>query len=137
MNYIANSAPRDGSAILASFNQVILKSVYHDPNAKFDSRKINWIGSLGKQTGTCLTWYTSPARTLAMAMEGRSADGSYRRGANARYVSKIAQFFPRNKSKIITGYSTPGMRLAVENGEVDGICGVAWETHMASSQLDP
>lgn len=30
MNYIANSASRDGSAILASFNQVILESLYHD-----------------------------------------------------------------------------------------------------------
>ncbi|HWG05133.1 MAG TPA: hypothetical protein VG271_08975, partial [Beijerinckiaceae bacterium] len=36
------------------------------------------------------------------------------------------------KFKIIAGYTTPGMRLAVENGEVEGVCGVAWETHMAS-----
>jgi hypothetical protein len=36
------------------------------------------------------------------------------------------------KFKVIIGYSTSGMRLAVERGEVDGICGIAWETHMAS-----
>jgi hypothetical protein len=36
------------------------------------------------------------------------------------------------KFEIVAGYSTPGLRLAVERGEVQGICGVAWETHMAS-----
>ena len=34
--------------------------------------------------------------------------------------------------KVIAGYTTPGLRLAVERGEIQGICGVAWETHMAS-----
>ena len=34
--------------------------------------------------------------------------------------------------KVISGYTTPGLRLAVENGEVEGVCGVTWETHMAS-----
>ena len=37
------------------------------------------------------------------------------------------------KFKVIPGYATGGLRLAVENGELDGICGIAWETHMAST----
>jgi hypothetical protein len=37
------------------------------------------------------------------------------------------------KFRIVAGYSTSGLRLAVENGEVEGVCGVTLETHMASS----
>src|SRR4051795_4138472 len=36
MNALYNTAPRDGSAILASFNTVVLSSLYGDANARFD-----------------------------------------------------------------------------------------------------
>lgn len=54
-------------------------------------------------------------------------------GSTPVMFPKLLNSFLGTQFKIISGYSTPGMRLAVENGEVDGICGVAWETHMASS----
>src|SRR3954452_7976487 len=38
MNYLYNSAPRDGSAILASFNTAVLSHLYGDASAKFDPR---------------------------------------------------------------------------------------------------
>ena len=37
------------------------------------------------------------------------------------------------KFKIVGGYSTGGVRLALEQGEVDSICGMAIQTHMAVS----
>src|SRR5262245_41819591 len=40
MNFLANAAPRDGSAIVASFNTVVLSPLYGDANAKFDPRKL-------------------------------------------------------------------------------------------------
>ncbi|HWG04364.1 MAG TPA: hypothetical protein VG271_05055, partial [Beijerinckiaceae bacterium] len=81
INYLSNSAPRDGSSILASFNTVVLNSLYGDPNAKFDPREFGWLGSLGKATGTCLTWYTSPVKTIEQAesrevLVGATGDGS-------------------------------------------------------------
>ena len=37
------------------------------------------------------------------------------------------------KFKIISGYGTTEQRLAVERGEVDGICGLSWSTLKASN----
>jgi hypothetical protein len=34
---------------------------------------------------------------------------------------------------VISGYDTGSMRLAVEKGEVEGICGLAWQTYKAIS----
>ncbi|MGE3644563.1 MAG: Bug family tripartite tricarboxylate transporter substrate binding protein [Beijerinckiaceae bacterium] len=132
MNFLANSAPRDGTAMLAAFNTAPLAPLFGHPNAKFDTRKLNWIGSIGKQTGTCLTM-RSKVKTLAQAQSQESLMGATGNGANPVIFSKLMNAFVGTKFKIITGYTTPGLRLAIEKGEVDGVCGIAWETHMAAT----
>src|SRR5262245_27754162 len=47
MNALYNTAPRDGSTILASFNTVVLSALYGDANARFDPQRFGWIGSIG------------------------------------------------------------------------------------------
>jgi tripartite-type tricarboxylate transporter receptor subunit TctC len=132
MNSLYNAAPRDGSTILASFNTVVLSSLYGDANARFDPRKFGWIGSIGKQTATCLTWHTTPIRTIEDARTQEVIVGATGAGSTPVMFPKLLNAMIGTKFKIVTGYSTPGLRLAVERGEVQGICGIAWETHMAS-----
>ena len=132
MNYLANSAPRDGTAMLAAFNTAPLAPLFAHPNAKFDTRKLNWIGSIGKQTGTCLTM-KSKVTTLEQARTTQALMGATGNGANPVIFAKLMNAFLGTKFKIITGYRTSGLRLAIEKGEIDGVCGIAWETHMAST----
>jgi tripartite-type tricarboxylate transporter receptor subunit TctC len=132
MNALYNTVPRDGSTILASFNTVVLSPLYGDANARFDPRKFGWIGSIGKQTGTCLTWHTTPIKTIEDARAQEVIVGATGAGSTPVMFPKLLDAMIGTKFKIVTGYSTPGLRLAVERGEVQGICGIAWETHMAS-----
>ena len=132
MNYLYNSAPRDGSAILAAFNTALLSPLYGDKNAKFDPRNMEWLGSIGKQTGTCLTWHTSPVKTIDDAKRKESLMGATGDGSTPVMFPRLLNAMVGTKFKVISGYSTSGMRMAVESGEAEGICGVAWETHMAS-----
>ena len=132
MNSLYNAVPRDGSTILASFNTVVLSSLYGDANARFDPRKFGWIGSLGKQTATCLTWNATPIKTIEDARAQEVIVGATGAGSTPVMFPKLLNAMLGTKFKIVTGYSTPGLRLAVERGEVQGICGIAWETHMAS-----
>jgi hypothetical protein len=48
-------------------------------------------------------------------------------------VPKILNAVIGTKFKVITGYDTAGASLAVERGEVDGLCGVSYATLMASN----
>jgi hypothetical protein len=132
MNFIHSAAPRDGSAILASFNTVILEQLYGRANAKFDPRQSGWIGSIGKQTGTCLTWHATSIKTIDDARAREVLVGATGDGSTPVMYPNLLNGMLGTKFKVIIGYSTSGMRLAVERGEIDGICGVAWETHMAS-----
>ena len=132
MNFIYGSAPRDGSAILASFNTVVLESLYGRANAKFDPRLMGWIGSIGKQTATCLTWHATAIKTIDDARSREVLVGATGDGSTPVMYPNLLNAMLGTRFKVILGYSTPGMRIAVERGEIDGICGVAWETHMAS-----
>jgi tripartite-type tricarboxylate transporter receptor subunit TctC len=132
MNALYNTAPRDGSTILASFNTVVLSSLYGDANARFDPRRFGWIGSIGKQTGTCLTWHATSVKTIEDARKQEVIVGATGYGSTPVMFPKLLNAMIGTRFEIVAGYSTPGLRLAVERGEVQGICGVAWETHMAS-----
>jgi tripartite-type tricarboxylate transporter receptor subunit TctC len=132
INGLSNTVPRDGSTILASFNTVILSALYGDANARFDPRRFGWIGSIGKQTATCLTWHTAPVKTIEDARAQEVIVGATGYGSTPTTFPKLLNAMIGTRFKIVGGYSTPGLRLAVERGEVQGICGIAWETHMAS-----
>jgi tripartite-type tricarboxylate transporter receptor subunit TctC len=132
MNALYNTAPRDGSVILASFNTVVLSALYGEANARFDPRRFGWIGSIGKQTGTCLTWHATAVKTIEDARSQEVIVGATGNGSTPVTFPKLLNAMIGTKFKIVAGYSTPGLRLAVERGEVQGICGIAWETHMAS-----
>lgn len=132
MNYIYNVAPRDGTAQLATFNTVVLQPLYGESNAKFDPRKMGWIGSIGKQTGTCVTWHGTSIKSIADAQKQEVLVGATGANATPTIYPKLLNQIAGTRFKVVTGYETTGVRLALERGEIQGICGIAWETHMAA-----
>jgi tripartite-type tricarboxylate transporter receptor subunit TctC len=133
LNWAYNAAPRDGTVILSSFNVVLSTPLFGDPQAKFDPRKFASIGSIGKQQNICATWYTSPIKTLDQAKAQPVTVSAEGVNSNSATLPGILNTMLGTKFKIITGYSTGGMRLAAENGEVQGICGLSWSTLKASN----
>jgi tripartite-type tricarboxylate transporter receptor subunit TctC len=132
-NYMYNKAKRDGSHVASTFNTMMLEPLLGNKRAQFDVFKFNWLGSLGKLQAACVTWHTSPVKTLADA-KGRavtvSATGAT---SNMSKMPRIFNWAVGTKFKVIQGYSTSGSRLALERGEVDGICGLGYSTLLASN----
>ncbi len=133
MNYMFHNAPHDGSEIAATFNTIALMPLYGDADAQFDPRKFNWIGSIGKQQAVCVTWHTVPIKTLDDARKQEVLVSSTGRNSTPAIFPRILNALFGTKFKIISGYSTSEMRLALEKGEVQGICGLAWQTLQSSS----
>jgi predicted outer membrane repeat protein len=132
-NFIYNSAPRDGSAILAAQNASLMLPLYDSAVAHYDPRKFEWIGSTDKQEAICTTWITSPVRTLADATRRDVPVAATGVSAGPGVYPKILNALFGTRFKVISGYDTGSMRLAVEKGEVEGICGLAWQTYKAIS----
>jgi tripartite-type tricarboxylate transporter receptor subunit TctC len=132
-NYIYNSAPKDGSVLGAVNSQMTLQPLFSTNGVQFDPFKLNWLGTMGKQLNLCFTWYTSPVKTVEDAQKrettvaATSASGAY------ALVPNILNTVIHTKFKVISGYDTAGTSLAVERGEVDGLCGISYSTLMTSN----
>ena len=131
VNFMYAQAPRDGSAIAAPFNTVFMLPLFGDPAAKFAARKFTWIGSLDKQTGTCVVWHTSDIKTLADASKREVQVGATGVNATPAIFSNMMNTLFGTRFKVISGYTTNEMRFALERGETEGVCGLAWQTYKA------
>src|SRR5580700_2478950 len=132
-NFLYNAAPRDGSAILMAQNAALMLPLYDSPVAHYDPRKFEWIGSTDKQEAVCTTWIASPIKTLADATRRDVPVAATGVSAGPGVYPKILNALFRTRFKVISGYDTGSMRLAMEKGEVEGICGLAWQTYKAIS----
>ena len=129
----SEAAPRDGSVILATYNALLDDPLYGSAVARFDPLRFEAIGSIAKQQTVCATWHASPIKTIADAKQQEvtvSATGS---SGDRATMPRILNALLGTKFKVINGYGTTESMLAVERGEVDGMCGVSWSTLKVSN----
>ncbi len=68
---IYTTADRDGATIGAFPNNVTMDPLFGNPGARYDSLKLNWLGSIGKLQNVCATWHTSPIKTIQQAQSAK------------------------------------------------------------------
>lgn len=132
-NFLYSNAPRDGSTIGAIPSSPLMEPLFDNKNARFDPRGFGWLTSLAKSQAICVTWHTSPVKTLDQAKTREVIVSATGAGGNNAIIPKILNRLIGTRFKFVLGYSTNGSRLALENGEVEGICGLAYETLLAAS----
>jgi tripartite-type tricarboxylate transporter receptor subunit TctC len=132
-NWTYTVAPKDGTVMLATYNAIMAEPLYGNPAARFDPRKFESVGSISKQQNICATWHTSPIKTIQDAKTREVTVASTGATGNSATLPKILNTILGTKFKLILGYSTTEARLAVERGEVDGICGLSYSTLKASN----
>ena len=128
-NTLYNSTAPDGLTFAALTNGAAMDPLFGETAARFDARKFNWIGSIGKLENICVTRKESPvtrieqARTREITVAASGATG------NSAIMPKIVNRFLGTKFRVIGGYTEgSGVTLALERGEVDGVCGMSYST---------
>ncbi len=127
-NWAYRIAPKDGSVIVATANALLLDPLFGNTAADFETTKFEWIGSIGKQQQVCVAWHTSKIKTIADAQAQEAIVSATGASGGPAIWPRIANAMIGTRFKVIGGYATGASRLAVERGEVDGICGLAWST---------
>ncbi len=133
MNWAFNAAPKDGTVILATYNALLAEPLYGNPSVQYDPLKFELIGSFSKQQNICVTWNTSPIKSVLQAKDREVIVSSTGATGNSATMPKILNTVLGTKFKVVMGYGTTEARLAVEKGEVEGICGLSWSTLKASN----
>jgi tripartite-type tricarboxylate transporter receptor subunit TctC len=127
--YIYSVAPKDGTAF-GTFGRTIAATPLLTPaSAQFDSTKFTWLGSITNEVSTCITWHTSVVKTWNDILTKDIAFGGEGPGADPDVYALLYKNVFGAKIKLVTGYhGTNDTTLAMERGEVDGLCGMSWST---------
>ena len=124
-NYIYNVAPKDGTAMGIIASPAVLGPITGAPGARFDPTRITWLGSPTKETRICIA-YNSPrvkVKTVKDLYEKELIVGSAGAGVGSYAYPKALSVLLGMKFKVIGGFqSIPNVFLAMERGEVDGVC---------------
>ena len=128
-NTLYNSTPADGLTFAALTNGAAMEPLFGEQAARFDAQKLNWIGSIGKLENICITWQGSPITRIEQAKTREVAVSASGAGGNSSIMPRILNQVLGTKFKVIGGYAEgSGSTLALERGEVDGVCGLSYST---------
>ena len=103
------------------------------PDTQFDPTKVIYIGSADAGTRICATYQSSKIKTFEDARSQKTILGATAAGGATRDYGYLHNHTSGTKFDVVAGYKgTADITLAMERGEVDGVCG--WDWSSAKSQ---
>jgi tripartite-type tricarboxylate transporter receptor subunit TctC len=128
-NYMYAAAPRDGTVIAGTHSSVPAAPLISPDAAKFDSRKLSWIGSITSDPYVGYVWHTAPIETLEDAKTTEVIMGGISVGTAGVDMAILARDMFGLKFKIVTGYKgSNDVKLALERGEIQGTFSNGWSS---------
>jgi tripartite-type tricarboxylate transporter receptor subunit TctC len=122
-NYLYRQAPRDGSVFGSFSRNIPNQAIMGQANLEANPRKFVWIGSTSVPSRVCVASGTSNFARMddvfrtEMLMAGAGA------GSSLSIIPSVLNQVIGTKFKVIEGYKgAPEAMLAIERGEVDGVC---------------
>jgi tripartite-type tricarboxylate transporter receptor subunit TctC len=113
--YIYSVAPKDGLTF-GSFSRMAAINPLVDDHFRFDATKFSWLGSVTNDVTKDF-------------LEKPSILGAQAPGSEIDIFASLYKNVLGAKVRLASGYpGTNEIMLAMERGEVDGICGLAWTT---------
>ncbi len=124
MNYLFSVAPKDGTTIGLVHSSVPFAPLYGIKGAKFDPRRLGWIGSIATSRGICVAWHAARIATWQDMLDKEFIVGGSGAGSQMETIPAVLNKLFGTRIKIISGYKGGNaIYLAMERGEVQGRCG--------------
>jgi tripartite-type tricarboxylate transporter receptor subunit TctC len=126
-NWLANIAPKDGTAVAAVTQNLAVHQATGAAGIKFDVREFNWIGNTTDTPNVVTAWHATGIRTIQDVMERELVVGATGRASGSYLYPYSLNQLVGTKFKIVTGY--PGgndVNIAMERGEVGGRGSNSW-----------
>ncbi|MBO0766882.1 MAG: hypothetical protein J2P50_20140 [Hyphomicrobiaceae bacterium] len=121
LDYMFNSAEKDGSVLGLVNNTPPFVPLFGGSAARYDATKFSWLGTPSVESPVVLMWHSAPIDTVddlrrrettVGASGAASAQATYARLINATLGTKM---------KIVSGYKgQTEIFIAMERGEIDG-----------------
>ncbi|MPZ41638.1 MAG: hypothetical protein GEU95_27060 [Rhizobiales bacterium] len=128
--YISTVAPKDGNSVGALMPGAIVGPLLEDkPTTQFDPTKVVYIGTADTGVRICATFQNSKIKSFAAAQKNKTVLGASAAGGATRDYAYLHNHTAGTKFEVVSGYKgTVDIGLAMERGEVDGLCGWDWSS---------
>jgi tripartite-type tricarboxylate transporter receptor subunit TctC len=121
-NYLYSVAARDGSVIGGVSREAPLAPLT-GAEGRFDALKFTWLGSPSQETNVCIAHKRAGVASFADLQQRELIVGDTGPGTGTQVFPKVLNVFFGTKFKLVPGFpGGPQVFLAIERGEVDGIC---------------
>ena len=126
-NYIAQRAPRDGTEFAIAARTVAFEPQLGNKNAVFDPLKLGWIGNANVESSTCISWHSSPVKTMEDLVKHELVVGGTSGDSLAITMPRALNQLAGAKFRIVAGYTvSTDIMIAMERGELSGFCSIGW-----------
>jgi tripartite-type tricarboxylate transporter receptor subunit TctC len=122
-NNIYTIAPKDGTVLGIIARDAALGPLTGAAGARFDPLKITWVGTPTTETNVCISTDKAKVKSFKDLTENELIIGNTGVGTGTYSYPKALNGLLGTKFKLISGFpSSSDVFLAMERGEVDGIC---------------
>lgn len=123
-NQLYNISPKDGTVIALINRGIPMEPLLGGAGTQFDPLKFNWLGSPDQDTAICVSRTDSGVTSMKLLNEKELIMGATGSGADSAIYPEFMGLLLGMKFKVVKGYrGSNEVRLAMERGEVQGICG--------------
>jgi tripartite-type tricarboxylate transporter receptor subunit TctC len=132
--YLYGIAPRDGTVIAIVFPAALIEPVMAEAGRfRYDPSKYGYLGTADSSTWLCIMFHKSKIKTFEDAQTIPSTLGGVAAGSSTVDYVHMFNALADTKFKLVSGYkSTAEIVLAIDRGEVDGVCG--YDTNSLKAQ---
>jgi tripartite-type tricarboxylate transporter receptor subunit TctC len=131
--HVYNVAPKDGTVIGALQTAAVLEPLFGDPaRTKHDASKFVYLGSADIDYYICIARADATVKSFRDLLSRELIIGASQPGTSTRDFPALLNSMTGAKIRIVSGY--PGTReitLAIDKGEVQGLCGFSWSSLQA------
>ena len=125
-NYVYALTPKDGTYIAALSPGALLIPVLGGPHVPYDANKFQYVGSANSDLYVCIARTDAPVQRFADIFAHELIMG-VSSGSSTLMMPLLHKNLLHAKLRLVRGYAgTKDMQLALERGEIQGICGLGY-----------
>ena len=126
--FISTVAPKDGTAIAAIMPGAVMGPLLDEKaETLFDPTKVLYLGTANNGTRICVSRKDSKIKTFDDALTQKASFGGVSTSDSTRGYGYMHKKTSGAQYDVVSGYSgTAEIALAMERGELDGVCGWDW-----------
>jgi tripartite-type tricarboxylate transporter receptor subunit TctC len=134
-NHLYNVAAKDGTEIGLFAGNITIDPLMGGTQHKYDARKFHWIGAPSADSNVCLASPKTTFKTIDDVIAREMITGTS--GTSTYDFPVVMNNVLGAKFKLVKGYGgSAALRLAMERGEIEGFCGVGFNSMRTAGLLD-